>query len=122
MLYNVIKQQNTNNILAIPADEGLADIAFQEGWRILIPAQADRMISKSIERREAWEWGIYLHDLSSDDAYLMADDPRFTPYVEDVSDEYESDTDILDNDGDSPDEPTEASYDYEETFHHLNQQ
>ena len=58
MLYNVIKQLNTKNILAIPADEGLADIAFQEGWRILIPAQRDSLISKHIERREAWEWGI----------------------------------------------------------------
>jgi hypothetical protein len=47
------------------------------------------MISKHIERREAWEWGIYLHDLSSDDAYLMADDPRFSPYVEDIGDESE---------------------------------
>ena len=46
MLYNVIKQLNTKNILAIPADEGLADIAFQEGWRILIPAQRDSLISK----------------------------------------------------------------------------
>ena len=97
MLYNIIKQLNTKNILAIPADEGLADIAFQEGWRILIPAQQDRMISKHIERREAWEWGIYLHDLSSDDAYLMADDPRFTPYIEDVADseEDEFDEDVM---------------------------
>lgn len=122
MLYNVIKQQKTNHIVAIPADEGLADIAFQEGWRILIPAQQDRMISKSIERRESWEWGIYLHDLSSDDAYLMADDPRFTPYVEDCADDLDEEDQWVELDDPADEADVEVPFDYVETFHHLNQQ
>ena len=94
MLYNVIKQLNTKNIVAIPADEGLADIAFQEGWRMLIPALPEAKLAKTIMRRESWEWGIYLYDLmqgdglmSSGETALMADDARFSPYIEDCADD-----------------------------------
>ena len=123
MLYNILRNADLKTTLAVPADEGLADIAFANGWRILIPARPDKHIHKSIERREAWEWGIYLYDLASgDEIPLMADDSRFSPYVEDVADEYEQEADCLPDDPEPADEVVEASYDMEETFHHLNQQ
>jgi hypothetical protein len=123
MLYNILRNADLKTTLAIPADEGLADIAFANGWRVLIPARQDKHIHKSIERREAWEWGIYLYDLASgDEIPLMADDSRFSPYVEDVADELDEEDQWMELDDPADDADTEVPFDYVETFHHLNQQ
>jgi hypothetical protein len=130
MLYNILNNKSLKLTLAIPADEGLADIAFVNGWRILVPAQPETRIAKSIMRREAWEWGIYLYDLSnSDEIMLMADDSRFSPFVEDCDDEVDEDEAMLELDDPAEDADSvvelgsvEHSFDYVETFHHLNQQ
>ena len=102
MLYNLLNNTQIGQHCAIPADEGLADIAFENGWRILIPAIPEKFLAPTITKRDAWEWGMYLYDLTNSDLSfsmetgeipLLVDDTRFSPYVEDVADEDEDEFD-----------------------------
>ena len=121
MLFNTLHNKTLKQVIAIDANEGLSDEAYELGWRMLIPAQPETRIAKSIMRRETWEWNMYLYDaMQSGETTLLVDDPRFSPYVEDVADEYEQESDCLPDDPEPADEVVEASYDMEETFHHLN--
>ena len=123
MLFNILNNKTLRQTLAIPADEGLDDMALELGWRMLVPALPERLVSPNIMKREAWEWNLYLYDeANSGESTLLVDDARFSPYVEDVADEYEKESDCLPDDPEPADEVVEASYDMEETFHHLNQQ
>ena len=121
MLFNTLHNRALKQVIAIDANEGLSDEAYELGWRMLIPAQPETRIAKSIMRRETWEWNMYLYDaMQSGETTLLVDDARFSPYVEDVADEYEQESDCLPDDPEPADEVVEASYDMEETFHHLN--
>ena len=121
MLFNTLHNKTLKQVIAIDANEGLSDEAYELGWRVLIPALPETRIAKSIMRRETWEWNMYLYDaMQSGETTLLVDDPRFSPYVEDVADEYEQESDCLPDDPEPADEVVEASYDMEETFHHLN--
>ena len=102
MLFNILNNKTLRQTLAIPADEGLDDMALELGWRMLVPALPERLVSPNIMKREAWEWNLYLYDeANSSESMLLVDDARFSPYVEDVADEYEQESDCL------PDDPVE---------------
>ena len=103
MFYNILINKtlpNTEiNHCAVPADEGLNDLAYANGWRILVPALPERLIAPTIIKREGWEWNLYLYDLANSDLSnfliptgelpLLVDDARFSQFVEDVADEEE---------------------------------
>lgn len=112
MFYNILINKtlpNTEiNHCAVPADEGLSDLAYANGWRILVPALPERLIAPTIIKREGWEWNMYLYDLANSDLSnflvptgdigLLVDDARFSQFVEDVADEEEDgefDEDVL---------------------------
>jgi len=121
MLFNILNNRALKQVIAIDANEGLSDEAYELGWRMLVPALPEWLVSTDIMKREAWEWNMYLYDaMQSGETTLLVDDPRFSPYVEDVPDEYEQESDCLPDDPEPADEVVEASYDMEETFHHLN--
>jgi len=136
MFYNILINKTLPNSeinhCAVPADEGLNDLAYANGWRILVPALKEKHIAPTIIKREAWEWNLYLYDLANSDLSnfiadtgdigLLVDDARFSPYVEDVSDELDEEDQWmeLDDPADTADEV--VPFDYVETFHHLNQQ
>lgn len=131
MLFNLLNNTQIGQHCAVPADEGLADIAFVNGWRVLIPAIPEKFLAPTILKREGWEWNMYLYDLANSDMSfsqelgeipLMADDARFTPYVEDCGDDVDEEDEILELDDPTDDADTTVSFDYVETFHHLNQQ
>jgi len=99
MLFNILNNRALKQVIAIDANEGLSDEAFELGWRVLIPAQPETRIAKSIMRRETWEWNIYLYDaMQSGETTLLVDDPRFSPFVEDVGNAEEGDEDSWMND------------------------
>jgi len=103
MFYNILINKtlpNTEiNHCAVPANEGLSDIAYVNGWRILVPALPERLLAPTIIKREGWEWNLYLYDLANSDLSnflvptgelpLLVDDARFSQFVEDVADEEE---------------------------------
>jgi len=131
MLYNLLNNTQIGQHCAIPADEGLADIAFENGWRILVPALPEKFLAPTITKREAWEWDMYLYDLANSDLAepticgeipLLVDDSRFSQFVEDCGDEVDEEDEILELDDPTDDADTTVAFDYVETFHHLNQQ
>ena len=99
MLFNILNNKILRQTIAISADEGLDDMALELGWRILVPALPERLVSPNIMKREAWEWNLYLYDeANSGESTLLVDDPRFSPFVEDVGNEEEGDEDSWMND------------------------
>jgi hypothetical protein len=127
MLYNLLFNSSIKRTIALDANEGLDDLAFENGWRIVLNAAEERRISKEIHRQSVDEWRRYLANLAGDD-WLMVDNPMFTPYYEDGFDEDDEDTwSELDDPTDDADGiadfgPSDQSYDMEETFHFLNNQ
>ena len=98
MLYNILVNYNLKRMTAIPADEGLPDIVFDNGWRIVLGAIERKRISADLFNMSIDDWRRYIANLMGDD-WIMADDDRFVPYIEDVADsddEDEFDEDLMD--------------------------
>ena len=93
MLFNIVTNQSLNSTFAIPTDAGLDDIAFDNGWRITHHAVREIECVEHIKLlTNEWIellWNMY----AGDEVPLMADDYRFTPYVEDIEDTDEDDFD-----------------------------
>jgi hypothetical protein len=127
MLYNLLHNQSIKRIIALDANEGLDDLAFENGWRMYMNGVEEKRLSKTIHKQNVDEWRRYLANLAGDD-WLMVDNPMFTTYHEDAFDEDDEDTwSELDDPTDDADGvadfgPADQSYDMEETFHFLNNQ
>ena len=94
MFYNILINKtlpNTEiNHCAVPANEGLSDIAYVNGWRILVPALPERLLAPTIIKREGWEWNLYLYDLANSDlSNFLVPTGELPLLVDDVADEEE---------------------------------
>ena len=128
MLYNILVNYNLKRMTAIPADEGLPDIVFDNGWRIVLGAIERKRISTDLFNMSIDDWRRYIANLMGDD-WIMADDDRFVPYVEDVPDQLDEEDQWmeLDDPSDNADSiselgPDDQKFDMVETFHFLNNQ
>jgi hypothetical protein len=86
MLYNLLHNQSIKRIIALDANEGLDDLAFENGWRMYMNGVEEKRLSKTIHKQNVDEWRRYLANLAGDD-WLMVDNPMFTAYYEDNSDD-----------------------------------
>ena len=77
-------------MIALDANEGLDDLAFENGWRLIMNGVEERRISKTIHRQNIDEWRRYLANLAGDD-WLMVDNPMFSVYYDDNGDECDED-------------------------------
>jgi hypothetical protein len=97
MLYNLLYNSEIKRSVALDANEGLDDLAFENGWRISIHAINTARLGKDIYVMPVDEWRRYLANLAGDD-WLMVDDARFSVYYEDNADddaEDEFDEDLM---------------------------
>jgi len=95
MLYNLLRNKTIGRMIALDANEGLDDLAFENGWRLVMNGVEEKRISKTIHRQNIDEWRRYLANLAGDD-WLMVDNPMFSVYYDDNGDE--CDEDELDED------------------------
>lgn len=95
MLYNLLHNQQIKRIIALDANEGLDDLAFENGWRMYMNGVNEARLSPTIHKQNVDEWRRYLANLAGDD-WLMVDNPMFTAYYEDNGDDDESDEDSWD--------------------------
>ena len=86
MLYNLLHNQSIKRIIALDANEGLDDLAFENGWRMYMNGVEEKRLSKTIHKQSVDEWRRYLANLAGDD-WLMVDNPMFTAYYEDNGDD-----------------------------------
>ena len=86
MLYNLLHNQSIKRIIALDANEGLDDLAFENGWRMYMNGVNEARLSKTIHKQNVDEWRRYLANLAGDD-WLMVDNPMFTAYYEDNGDD-----------------------------------
>lgn len=77
-------------MIALDANEGLDDLAFENGWRLIMNGVEERRISKTIHRQNIDEWRRYLANLAGDD-WLMVDSPMFVGYYDDNGDDIDED-------------------------------
>lgn len=77
-------------MIALDANESLDDLAFENGWRLVMNGVNEQRISKTIHRQNIDEWRRYLANLAGDD-WVMVDDPMFTVYYDDNGDEIDED-------------------------------
>lgn len=114
MLYNLLRNKTIGRMIALDSNEGLDDLAFENGWRLVMNGVEEKRISKTIHRQNIDEWRRYLANLAGDD-WLMVDHPMFTAYYEDSEDEFdEDDWDTgLDDPSDDADSLVELEADYE---------
>jgi hypothetical protein len=90
MLYNLLFNNQIKRSIALDANEGLDDLAFENGWRISVHALESKRLSKDIYVMPIEEWRRYLSNLAGDD-WLMVDDARFSVYYEDNADDSDED-------------------------------
>jgi hypothetical protein len=86
MLYNLLRNKTIGRMIALDSNEGLDDLAFENGWRLIMNGVEERRISKTIHRQNIDEWRRYLANLAGDD-WIMVDDPMFSVYYEDGGDD-----------------------------------